>query len=314
MHRVIVLTAALLLLTGCAQIEQLFSKKESSPKAAEGFGASRASELVITPQRPELTIEWGRTAELPIEVEWRSAQKYSVQIALADDTPAWLKAELLPAIVEPPAVALLKLKPELDQARLGTLTLTLEASAYGLSEPVRATVEITVLRQAGEFEPVLAAPVTVECRNVCGKLKGNMLAFYDVLKEKGQTCSDTNPLPETQRLPHPNFVLSEKGFGYGRTCRVAAVFEAAGTLSVVNLGLSSKLPRGAVLLNLRGASDCWFSPDNTVALVKLSSMFVPYDVLTGEQLGTPCRVSGDLSSAALNGSTLVAGACTWDIK
>lgn len=314
MHRLFALLIAVLLLTGCAQIEKLFAKKESAPQSAAGFGKSRTSDLVVTPRQSALAAEWGRTTELPVEIEWRGAQKYSVQITPAADTPPWLKAELLPAIVDPPAVAVLKLKPEIDQALLGPLTLTLETSAYGLSEPVLVTVDITVQRQSGDFEPVLAAPVTVECSNICGKVKGTALTFYDVLKEKDQACSDKDALPEAQRITTTNYTLSGHGFGYGRTCRVAAVYEASGFLSVVNLGLSSKLPRGAVLLNLRGASDCWFSPDNTVALVRLSTAIVPYDVLTGEQLGGACRIPGDFPAAALNGVTLVAGTCTWEIR
>jgi hypothetical protein len=270
---------------------------------------------MIAPVQDTVAVEWGMTTETAVEVTWAAEQKYAVQLAPAAGTPRWLGVELQPTIVDPPGRITVRITPVVGDARPGVTKLVLEGSAYGISHPVQAEIVVLVRRQAGEFAPLLAAQVTVECRNICGKVeRSGQLVFYDVLREKDQTCSETASLPENQRVGTNTFALAERGFGFGRTCRVAGVYDASGNLSFVNLGISSAVPRGAMLLSLRAPGNCWLSADNTVALVEGSGMALPFDVLTGLQLAEPCRVSGSLSSALLSGTTLTCGSCTWEIQ
>lgn len=304
------LLTALIGLSGCALLQP--KKGEAKP---EGFGTSRAGDLKITPVQDTVAAEWGVTTETAVEITWAAAQKYAVQLAPAAGTPRWLGVELQPSIVDPPGRVTVRITPVVGEARLGTAKLVLEGSAYGISHPVQTEIVIQVRRQAGEFAPLLAAPVTVECRNICGKVdRQGRLIFYDMLREKGQTCGAEADLPENQRVGANTFGLAERGFGYGRTCRVAGVYDASGNLSFVNLGISSALPRGAMLLSLRAPGNCWLSPDNTVALIEASGLTLPYDVLTGLPLAQPCRTSASLSSALLSGTTLSGGSCSWEIQ
>ena len=307
----VLLAAMLFVVQGCSVFKPI--TKGPQP-AAEGFGTSRSGDLVVTPAQTSVTIEWGVPAEIPVEVTWAAEQKYAVQIVPATGTPSWLTVEMLPAIIEPPGKGVLRLTTEVGSADLGSTTITLEAAAYGLSQPVRVPITIEVQRQAGAFVPVLAAPVTVECRNVCGRVVDGTLTFYDVLREKGQDCSEKATLPASQRIGAISYPLSRTGFGFGRTCRVAAIFENGGSLLFFNLGIAPAQPRGSVVASVRGASECWLSPDNSVALVRMSGSVVPYDVVTGRQIGDPCRMSGDLSGASLQGTTLTAGSCVWNVR
>jgi hypothetical protein len=304
------LVAVLIGLQGCA----LLQPKKGEVKT-EGFGESRAGDMKITPAQDTVTVEWGMTTETAVEVTWAAEQKYAVQLAPAAGTPRWLGVELQPTIVDPPGRITVRITPVVGDARLGATKLVLEGSAYGISRPVQAEIVILLRRQAGEFAPLLAAPATVECRNICGKVdRAGRLAFYDMLREKDQTCGEEAGLPENQRIGSNTFQLTERGFGYGRTCRVAGVYDALGNLSFVNLGISSALPRGAMLLSLRAPANCWLSADNTVALIEASGLALPYDVLTGVHLAQPCRISGSLSAPALSGMTIVSGSCTWEIQ
>jgi hypothetical protein len=304
------LLTVLIGLSGCALLQP--KKGESKP---EGFGESRAGDLKITPVQDTVAVEWGLTTETAVEVTWTAAQKYAVQLAPATGTPHWLGVEVQPSIVDPPGRVTVRITPVVGEARLGAVKLVLEGSAYGLSRPVQTEIVVMVRRQAGEFAPLLAALQTVECRNICGKVdRHGRLAFYDMLREKGQTCSEEANLPESQRIGNNTFALSERGFGYGRTCRVAGVYDVSGNLTFVNLGIYSAVPRGAMLLALRAPGNCWLSADNTVALIELPGMVLPYDVLTGLPLAQPCRVSGSLSSATLSGTTLTSGSCSWEIQ
>ena len=305
------LVAALIGLQGCA-----FLKSQTGGSAKpEGFGESRASDLTMKFAQDTVVAEWGLTTEVPIDITWAALQKYAVQLAPAANTPRWLGAELQPSIVDPPGRTVLKITPAVGDAQMGATELVIEGSAFGLSQPAQAKIIVLVRRQGGDFAPLLAAPVTVECRNICGKVDSRgRLVFYDVLREKDQTCSDNATLPETQRIGTNVFNLSEKGFGYGRTCRVAGVYDEQGMLTFVNLGIYSVLPRGSMLLGLRGVVSCWLSPDNTVALIRFKDLTAPYDVLTGVMLGQPCRTGEVPTSAFLSGTTLTSGTCSWEIR
>jgi len=153
----------------------------------------------------------------------------------------------------------------------------------------------------------------VECTNICGKMERNTVAFYDVLREKGQTCGE-GALPVTQRIGPTSFPVSQRGFGFGRTCHTAGVFENSGMLTFVNLGLSPVLPRGARMLSLRSINDVWLTLDNTVAVVKVEDTVAPYDVVTGRSLGPPCRLNGPAEPIILSGTTLSIGSCRWEIR
>ncbi len=120
-------------------------------------------------------------------------------------------------------------------------------------------------------------------------------------------------MPDSQRVGGRTYPLTERGFGFGSTCAVAVVWEANGMLSFVNLGLSRALPRGAVLTTLRGGDDVWLSPDNTVALVRFSEFFVPYDVPSGRELGNPCGTDSAITLPVLSGDSLKASPCAWQI-
>jgi hypothetical protein len=306
----VLLLIVLIGLQGCAYLQP--KKAEVKP---EGFGKSRATDLMIAPAQDTVVAEWGATTETAVEVTWAAEQKFSVELAPAAGTPNWLGVELQPLIVDPPGRIAVRITPVLGEARLGATELKLEGSAYNIGRPVEAKIVVMVRRQAGDFVPLLAARQTLECRNICGKVdRAGRLVFYDVLREKDQTCSETAALPENQRIGSNTFQLTERGFGYGRTCRVAGVYDALGNLSFVNLGISSALPRGAMLLSLRAPANCWLSPDNTVALIEASGMALPWDVLTGAALSQPCRISGSLSSPVLSGTTIASGSCTWEIQ
>lgn len=213
---------------------------------------------------------------------------------------------------------LLIVNVDAGSAKLGKRTLKLEASAFSLKKPLTFELEVEIVRQSGDFEPVFAAPVTVECRNICGKYVGGRVAFYDVLKEFGQSCGDPSTIPESQKIGNREFALSNKGFGYGRTCKVACCYEVGGSFSIVNLGFyNHPVPRGEAMVRLRNISDCWLSPDNTIIIAMNGSALTPYDALTGNRLGETCRIVGEFQGAVLEGDMLTAYSsrdCQWQIK
>ncbi len=294
------------------------SLKDPPPSTVEGFGDFQASDLIIEPSQDEIKIEWGMPVEVPLQVSWAKGQKYAVQVEAAQGTPAWLQVETRPVILDPPGEMLLIVDVDAGSAKLGKRTLELEASAYGLKKPLTFELEVEIVRQSGDFEPVFAAPVTVECRNICGKFVGGRVAFYDVMKELGQSCNDPSTIPESQKIGNREFALSNKGFGYGRTCKVACCYESGGNFSIVNLGFHNHpVPRGEAMVRLRNINDCWLSPDNTIVLSVNGSALTPYDALTGDQLGETCRIVGEFQGAVLEDNILTAYSsrdCQWQIK
>lgn len=309
---IVLFVTAALIFGGCSVIRKLTESGE--PREVEGFGTSRASDLTVAPAETQAMVEWGLPYEIPLEVTWKEGQKLAVQLALAEGTPDWLRAEIVPAIVEPPGRAALRLNPLAADGKLGETTVTIEASAYGMRQPVTQAVTITLVRQAGNFEQLETAPVTRECRNVCGKVERGGVTFYDILREKDQECRDDLALPVSQVIGVQGFVTSERGFGYGRTCRVAAFYGPGNALTFFNLGLTSRLPRGALLLDLRGVRDAWLSADNTVCVVYVSDQVAVYDVATAIMLAPPCRVTKAPDYLILSGKSLTSDRCQWELK
>jgi hypothetical protein len=284
----------------------------------EGFGVVQAGDLIVEPTQEEIRVEWGFPAEVPLMVSWAKGQKYAVQVEAAAGTPAWLQVETRPVILDPPGEMLLVVTVEPGSGRLGKHTLVLEASAFSLKKPQIFEIEVEIVRESGEFQPVYAAQVAVECRNICAKVRRGRVAFFDLLKEMGQSCNNPASIPEDQKIGFREFGMSNKGFGYGRTCKVACVYESSGGFSVVNLGFyDHSVPRGESLLQLRHVSDCWLSADNTIALVRDGSALTPYDILTGQPLAEMCRITGDFQGARLDGNRLTAFGsrdCEWLVK
>lgn len=296
------LLVVLLLFAGC--------QKRTTSTSVPG-GKAPVSQLEINVSRTDVPVTWGVTAEIPLDVQWKGGQKYAVQLSVPD-MPAGMNVEIAPVIIDPPGRAVLRMTPTVGEASLGVHSITLEASAYGMNEPLRKSITMSVTREDGEFIPVLAGPVTVECRNVCGKVANSRVTFYDVLKEKDQSCDDKAKLPESQKIGVRTYAISDNGFGYARTCRVAAIFESTGTLSFVNIGpATSKVKRGDMFTTISGGEQAWFSPDNSIVLVKRGSEIRPYDLYTGAPLGNACRLTGDIGHPMLSGSQISAGSCSW---
>ena len=212
--------------------------ESSGPKTApEGFGTAQKSELVIEAQQPNMQVEWGVTAEFALNVSWQSGQKYAVQVAPASDTPEWLNVSVKPVILDPPGVVTVSVTPELGKAKRGKHKIMLEASAFGMKEPVEAEIEIEVVRQSGAFEVLQTLEGSIECRNICGVVNNTgRISFYDLLKEKGQECDQKNGLPANQRIGSQEYAVSTKGYSFGRTCTIAGVWENTGSLTLVNVG------------------------------------------------------------------------------
>ena len=304
------LAVLLLLFTAC---QKRASQTSESPAMPSG-GKVPVSQLEITLTQTDVPAAWGATVDIPIEVQWREGQKYAVQLSVPD-APEGLEIELAPAIIDPPGHCILHITPTVGEAALKTHTLTLEAAAYGMNEPVRNTVTVNVIREEGEFTPVFAGPVTVECRNVCGKVKDGRVTFYDMLREKDQTCGDDAKIPESQKIGIRSYAVSNTGFGYGRTCRVAAIFEPTGILSVVNIGpATTRVKRGEIFMTASGAEQAWFSPDNSIVMVKQGSSVRLYDVYSGLPLGDACRSSRDIVSPVLTANLVSAGSCEWRLE
>ncbi len=285
-----------------------------STKPAEGFGTARATDLEIKPAVTEMNAEWGVASRTTIDVNWKGGQKYPVQVVPASGSPDWLMLETKPMILEPPGQMELNLTAAVGRASLGTHRLTFEATAYGLSQPVTFDLDVTVTRQNGGFFRLLPSHQTVECRNICGKLNGNQLTFYDLLKEKLQTCGE-DPLPDNQKIGFRSFGVGQKGWGFAAGCAVAGIYESAGSLSLVNTGFFDiPVKRGDVFFSVRDADDCWLSPDNTLAIIRSGGSYAPYDVLTGQLKGNGCRSRMEVGRATLQGSKLEAGDCVWELS
>jgi hypothetical protein len=218
MKKTLLCLAAATLFLGCNLLKtQTGGPSPATPPAPE-------YDLSVKPERTEITLEWGKPEEISIQISWNTGQKYPVQLSPSADTPKWLIVESKPAILQPPGEVKLVMTAILGEAELGTASIVLGASAYGLATPRRIEFTCHVQRQTGKFVPVLAAPVTLECRGICGKVKAGRVTFYDVLREKNQSCNEKADLPEAQRIGAGGFSLSSSGFGFGRTCDVAAVY------------------------------------------------------------------------------------------
>ncbi len=293
--------------------------ESGDPKTApEGFGTAQKSDLVIEAQQSSMQVEWGKTAEFALNVSWKAGQKYAVQVAPAAGTPEWLNVSVKPVILDPPGVVTVTVTPELGWAKRGKHKVTLQATAFGLRSPVETEIEIEVVRQSGALEALQMLNSSVECRNICAKVTNGKLAFYDLLKEKGQECDDKSKLPDNQRIGSREFSVSSKGYGFGRTCAIAGVWENTGALTLVNVGFFERtIPRGDAFMTIRNAERVWLSPDNTIAIAQSGSAFTPYDVLTGNQIGELCRSTGDVTGIRFDANRLVVFSskdCEWEVK
>ncbi|NUO20452.1 hypothetical protein HUU59_13480 [bacterium] len=310
---------AMLIIAVSALTRACQGPESSGPKTApEGFGTVQKSELIVEAQQPSMQVEWGMAAEFPVNVSWKSGQKYAVQLAPADGTPEWLHVSVKPVILDPPGVVNVHVEPELGRASRGKHTITLQASAYGMKDPVEIELEIEVVRQTGTFEVLQTLNSTVECRNICGVVNNNRISFYDLLKEKGQECDQKGGLPANQKIGSREYSVSSKGYGFGRTCTIAGVWENTGTLTLVNVGFfDTSIQRGEVFARISGAERVWMSPDNTIAIAQNGSAFTPYDVITGSQLGESCRSTGDVTGIRYEANRLVVFSskdCEWQVK
>lgn len=310
---------AMLIIAVSALTRACQGPESGGPKSApEGFGSAQKSELVLEAQQTSMQVEWGMIAEFPVNVSWKSGQEYAVQLAPASDTPEWLNVSVKPVILDPPGVVTVQVKPELGRAKRGKHKITLQASAYGMKTPVEIELEIEVVRQSGQFEMMQTLNSTIECRNICGVINNGRIAFYDLLKEKGQECDQKGGLPENQKLGQKQYAVSQMGYGFGHTCTIAGVWENTGTLTLVNVGFfDTTIPRGDMFMQIRGAERVWLSPDNTIAIAQSGSAFTPYDVISGSQIGESCRATGDVTGMRYEANRLVvfsSNNCEWVVK
>jgi len=303
-----------LLLLSCSRIfEKISPRPQEKPVAA---GEIR---LLLDP--PSSTVvAWGETSEIGITASWRDGQEYPIEVTVPE-SPAWLTVETRPVILEPNKPGVLAIMPALGEAKLGQTAVRLEATAYGIQQPRTFVYKVEITRQSGAFTVVLTGAVNQQCREVCGQVAGGRGAgavdFYDLQLEKGQSCD--GPLPSTQRINRMSYPVTEEGFGFGRTCRVALVASPGGEYNLVNIGLPGvQVERGDVLLKLRNIQSLWLSRDNTIALALSGSSLTPYDVLTGGTMGESCRIVGSFVGATLtDGTQLSATAdhpCEWTIR
>lgn len=293
--------------------------ESSGPKTApEGFGTAQRSELIVEAQQSTMQVEWGVTAEFKLNVSWKSGQGYAIQVTPASGTPEWLNVSVKPVILNPPGVVTVSVTPELGKAKRGKHKIMLEATAYEMKEPVETEIEIEVVRQSGAFEVLQTLESTVECRNICGVVNNDRISFYDLLKEKGQECDQKGGLPANQRLSTREYSLSQKGYGFGRTCTIAGVWENTGSLTLVNVGFfDTSIQRGDMFMQIRNAERVWLSPDNTIAIAQNGSAYTPYDVISGNQLGETCRSAGEVTGLRYDANKLVvfsANNCEWIVK
>lgn len=306
MRIIFILTLAASLLLSC-------SPKPKVTSEPEGFGTARASDLTIKPSQTELTLAWDTATKTSVEIAWAGSQKYPVQISPKAGSPDWLKVEAHPAIVVPPGTMELEFLADVRPSALGSHKVTFEASAYGMNNPVEFTLDIDITRQTGELYSLQAGEANIECRNVCGQINNGLVSFYDLLKEKDQECGE-KALPETQRIGSRSWGLSDQGYGFGRGCRVAGIFEANGGFSLVNLGFYDlTIKRGELLGSLRDVDRCWLSADNTLAIIQSGRGAYPYDVIKGRQIGDVCYPTREIGRAFLEGTKLSAGECEWNL-
>lgn len=308
--RLLILLLSIILLAGCMHkptqrqaIPIIDSRKLPPPHS-----------LTMTSPVTSDTLEWGARFEIPIEILWVSGHKIPVQLAPAPGTPGWLKVEIEPASVDTSAHISVHLTPLPGLAPTGRLPFVLQASSDSLPQPVRKEFKFYVRRQTGNFTRLEFGIEPHTCDSVCARISPwGELTFYDL--RPGGSCTDTVAMPESQRLGMPGMALSQKGYAFGANCRLAAVYESSGMLSFINLGLSPRVPLGAILLSLRGASACWLSPDNSLALISMPGAAIPYEIASGRALGGPCRLQSDTVTVRIhNGSILRAGQCKWELQ
>jgi hypothetical protein len=269
--------------------------------------------IVITSPVNTDTLEWGVPYELPVDILWVSIHRIPMYLFPAGDTPGWLKVDIEPAQLDTSARVTVRLTAIGGQAPEGNLTFTLQAVSDSLPQTLDKSFSFYVRKQTGTFTRLQFGIEPTTCDSICAQITSyGQLIFYDL---HGTTlpCSDSTNLPASKIIGVQGFALSQAGYAFGSTCRLAAVYEMNGTLTFVNLGLSGRLPPGAALLSLRGVSACWLSPDNTMALVLLSDVVMPYETTTGRTLGGPCRLTGDSITVSVHGKTLRAGMCKWEL-
>jgi hypothetical protein len=305
----VVLTA--LIWSGCSLLSS-----QVSPSSRRGNARPLTEgDLQLLPTQAFPTIEWNVPFTLPLSIRWGSGQKRAVQISAVAETPAWLHVDIQPLIVDPPATAVIQISIAAGQAPLGLDSLVLEAMASGFTHPVRVAIPFVLRHQSGTFDPLEPGPISIECRGICGQVTDGQVTFYTLNPERGQFCNDVSALPDSQRIGPRSFAFGSRGFGYGHTCKVAAVYERNNALTFINLGLSSFLPRGGAMLTLGGARDCWLSPDNTVALVTFSdNVAAVYSVLTGKALARTNRPPMPITTVTINADTVKAGGTTWVLE
>jgi hypothetical protein len=312
-------TIALFLLAASVFTRACQGPESSGPKnAPEGFGTAQKSDLIVEPQLSSMQVEWGTAQEFQVNVSWKGEQKFAIQLAPANDTPEWLNVSVSPAILNPPGVATVRVEPELGWAKRGKHKIKLQATAYNIKEPLEVELEIEVVRQSGQFELLQTLENSVECRNICGKVANGRITFYDLLKEKDQKCDEKSKLPDNQKIGSKQYAVSSKGYGFGRACTIAGVWENTGALTIVNVGFFERsIPRGDSFMQIRSAERVWLSPDNTLAIAQSGSAFTPYDITSGQQIGETCRSTGDVTGIRYDANKLTVFSvkdCEWDVK
>ena len=304
---------------GSCTTPKFLQKKESSGQRQHPVKANDFT-LELTPSSAK--VGWNETVDIETYISWETDQSYPVRLSVTD-CPSWLTVTPTPAILEPDQIGKLSISPMIGEAQLGQTEILLQASVYGMKKPreFRFTVDIT--RQSGSFTQVHLAPVTQQCRLFCAQVStsGNqpVVNFFNLFPDLGQECGDKKSLPMSQRVNGRPYPISNEGFGFGRTCRVALVASPSGEYNLVNIALpGASVPPGNVLLQLRSVQGFWLSPDNTIALVLSNNSLKPYDVLTGKITGETCHIVGQLTHMTLeDGTNLTANAdypCSWTIE
>ena len=269
--------------------------------------------IVMTTTVASDTLEWGVAYDLPVDILWVSSHRVPLHIGAAAGTPGWLKVVAVPADIDTSTHVVIHLTAVAGLAPEGNLSFTLGAASDSLPQPLRRTFSFYVRKQTGAFTRIRFGIEQAACDSTCARITPyGELIFYD-LRGTTLACSDSGDLPASRMIGVQGFALSRAGYAFAPSCRVAAVYETSGMLTFVNLGLSGRFAPGAVLLSLRGVSTCWLSPDNTIALVQLADAIMPYEIVTGRMLGGPCHLSSDTVTVRVQGKTLRAGMCKWDL-
>lgn len=304
---------ALFALTGCGA---RFSKAlpEPVPEPPAAAPAVYVPALTITPAQSPLVVERGTPVEILLAVAWADSAFGAVQLTIDPATPRWLMAVLPSDSLTLPASVPLRLETAPGNGLPGPATLVLGVHGAGLDSVLHVALPVLLRRVRGAFTAVQGHAFSQPCSTLCGRVDDRyQLDFYDLAAVPGLPCAGERMLPESLRVGGRTFPLAERGFGYSPGCGLAVVWEGSGALSLVNLGLSRSLPRGAVLTTLRGGTDVWLSPDNTVAVIRFSELLVPFDVTTGRQLGSPCGIDESPAPPILTADSLHAGPCAWQI-